>query len=116
MDEAAIERVLRIVDLIPPGQVLAYGEVGAIAGIGPRQVGAIMRRHGHEVAWWRVTNAAGDPPAHLRERALAQWADEGIELKANGLGCRIARFGADQGAIERRYAGAPTRPRGEPAQ
>lgn len=105
----AVEGVLRVVELIPRGQVMAYGEVGAIVGIGPRQVGAIMSRHAHDVPWWRVTNAAGDPPKHKREEAFAHWREEGIVVKANGLGCRIAEFGADQQRIEGRYAAPQTR-------
>mgnify|MGYP000061774756 CR=1 FL=1 len=103
MDEAAVERVLRIVELIPVGEVAAYGEVGAIAGVGPRQVGAIMSRYGSAVAWWRVTNSYGDPPKHLREKAFVHWAREGIAIKPNGLGCRIADFGTDQRVLARRY-------------
>lgn len=109
VDEAVVERVLRAVELIPAGQVAAYGEIGAIVGAGPRQVGAVMSRYGAAVAWWRVTNAYGDPPKHLRERAFAHWAEEGIEVKPNGLGCRIARYGVDQADLEQRYLAATTR-------
>ena len=110
MDEAVVERVLRVVELIPEGQVLAYGEIGAIVGVGPRLVGTIMSRFGGGVPWWRVTNSYGDPPAHIRERAFEHWADEGIEIKPNGRGCRIARFGADQRALERSFAAPPPGP------
>ncbi|WP_420868978.1 MGMT family protein, partial [Brachybacterium muris] len=93
MDDVTVERVLRVVELVPPGQVTAYGEVGAIAGVGARLVGRIMREWGSGVPWWRITNAAGDHP--LLARALPHWEAEGIEVKPNGLGCRMNEYGAD---------------------
>ncbi len=93
MDDVTVERVLRVVEAIPPGQVAAYGEVGAIVGVGPRLVGRIMRTWGSGVPWWRVTNSSGDHP--LLARALPHWETEGITVKSNGRGCRMARFGTD---------------------
>lgn len=93
MDDLTVEKVLRVVEAIPPGRVVAYGEIGAIVGVGPRLVGRIMRTWGSTVPWWRVTNAYGDHP--LLARALPHWQEEGIMLKPNGRGCRIAEFGAD---------------------
>ncbi len=104
MDEAALERVLTLVALIPPGEVAAYGEIGAIAGVGARRVGAILSRYGADLPWWRVTNASGDPPRHLRERAFEHWAREGIAVKPNGRGCAIARWGTAQHVLARRFA------------
>ena len=77
MDDELIERVLRVVEQIPPGQIASYGEVGGIVGIGPRQVGWVMSNYGSTVPWWRVTNAAGMPPAHLAAEVHARWAAEG---------------------------------------
>lgn len=93
MDDLTVERVLRVVEAIPVGRVVAYGEVGAIVGVGPRLVGRIMGTWGSSVPWWRVTNSYGDHP--LLARALPHWEREGIELKPNGLGCRMSRYGAD---------------------
>ena len=93
MDDVTVERVLRVVEAIPEGRVAAYGEVGAIVGVGPRLVGRIMRIWGSGVPWWRVTNAAGDHS--LLARALPHWEAEGIAVKPNGRGCRMAEFGAD---------------------
>ena len=77
MDDELIERVLRVVEQTPPGQIASYGEVGGIVGIGPRQVGWVMSNYGSTVPWWRVTNAAGMPPAHLAAEVHARWAAEG---------------------------------------
>src|SRR5699024_1159114 len=93
MDDVTIERVLRVVEAIPPGRVAAYGEEGAIVGVGPRLVGRILREWGGSVPWWRGTNSRGDQP--LRARALPHWEAEGIAIKPYGRGCRIREFGAD---------------------
>ncbi|HIY24233.1 MAG TPA: MGMT family protein [Candidatus Brachybacterium merdigallinarum] len=93
MDDLTVERVLRVVEAIPAGRVAAYGEVGAIVGVGPRLVGRILREWGSSVPWWRVTNSYGDHP--LLARALPHWRAEGIAVKQNGRGCRMTDFGAD---------------------
>lgn len=106
MDELLVERVLLAVDQVPPGGVVSYGDLAELVGTGPRQVGAVMSRHGSAVTWWRVTNASGDLPAHLRDEAFAHWADEGIGVKANGLGCRIREHRCDLVALADAYEDA----------
>ncbi len=98
-----MERVLRAVEQVPRGRVVSYGDVAALVGIGPRQVGSIMKAYGGNVAWWRVTNAAGDLPAPLRDEARERWAGEGILMKPNGLGCRIAEYRADLDSVATGY-------------
>lgn len=95
VDDVLVERVLRAVELVPRGRVVSYGDLSALVGTGPRQVGAIMRVYGSNVTWWRVTNATGDLPSHLRQAAFVEWAVEGIEVKPNALGCRIRDHRAD---------------------
>lgn len=95
MDEWLRERILLAASLIPPGRVASYGDLGRLAGAGPRQVAAVVSRHGSEVPWWRVTNAAGEFPAEVLRAALPAWAGEGIALKPNGRGCRMATHRAD---------------------
>lgn len=94
-DEWLVEQVLTVVEQVPAGRVVAYGDVARIVGTGPRQVGAIMRSHGAFVTWWRVTSSYGDLPAHLLERAAPRWREEGIGRKPNGRGCRIDEHRAD---------------------
>lgn len=101
LDDLTIERVLRTVEAIPPGRVASYGQVGAIAGVGPRLTGRIMRDWGSSVPWWRVTSHAGDLSPGLRSRAREHWDAEGITLKPNGLGCRIREYGADLEQLRR---------------
>ena len=88
-DDVLVERVLRAVELVPPGRVVTYGELGELVGLGPRQVGAVMRLHGSGVPWWRVTSASGDLPPYLHDAARPHWLEEGICWKSNRRGCRI---------------------------
>ena len=103
MDDLLVERVLRAVELVPPGRVVSYGDVAALVGIGPRQVGSIMRHWGCNVAWWRVVSHAGDVGGDLLTRARPHWDEEGIRVKPNGLGCRIADYRADLVALAAGY-------------
>ena len=80
------EAVLRIVDQIPEGMVLAYGDVAELIGQGgPRQVGAVMSRYGSAVTWWRVIRASGEVPEELADEALAHWREEGTALVRGAL-------------------------------
>lgn len=95
MDEVLVERVLRAVEQVPRGRLVAYGDIAALVGTGPRQVGAIMRHWGGNVTWWRVTNSYGDLPEHLRDEARERWAAEGILMKRNGRGAPMREYRAD---------------------
>lgn len=106
MDDVLVEKVLRAVELVPTGRVVSYGDLAALTGTGPRHVGAIMREYGAGVAWWRVTNAAGDPPRHKRSVAFEHWAHEGLAVKPNGRGCRMGEFRTDLAELAERHAEA----------
>ena len=83
------EAVLAVVDQIPAGMVLAYGDVAELLGHGgPRRVGSVMSRYGSSVTWWRVTRANGQAPRHLLDEALAHWRAEGTALVGGTLGGR----------------------------
>lgn len=94
-DDALVERVLRAVEQVPPGRIVAYGDIAGIVGIGPRHVGNVLGRWGSGVAWWRVTNRNGQLPAAMLQAALAHWEVEGVTLRADGTGCRIEHHRAD---------------------
>ena len=75
------ERVLELVALIPPGRVLAYGDVAnRLGGLGPRTVGTVLSRYGSGVPWWRVCRADGRPAQGLEPEALELWRSEGTPL------------------------------------
>lgn len=106
MDDVLVERVLRAVELVPPGQVVSYGDLAALVGIGPRQVGAVMSQWGSGVPWWRVTNHTGRLPAPLLARAREHWHAEGIATGPDGLGARIRAHRADLLALAAAYEAA----------
>ena len=103
MDELLGERILRAIEQVPRGRVVSYGDVAALVGTGPRQVGRAMGHLGAPVAWWRVVNHSGDLPAPLLAEALPHWHAEGIGLKPSGTGCRIAQHRADLAAWAAHY-------------
>ena len=74
--------VLDVVDAIPPGHVMSYGDIAEYLGRGgPRQVGRVMATCGGVVPWWRVVHADGSPaPGHERA-ALTRYRAEGTPLR-----------------------------------
>ncbi|ONI64186.1 hypothetical protein ALI44B_06390 [Leifsonia sp. ALI-44-B] len=93
--EAFVEAVLSVVDDIPAGRVMSYGQVAATLGSrSARGVGRIMAVHGSDVAWWRVVQASGFPPAGHEVRAREHYAAEGTPLvdSARDPGFRVARW------------------------
>jgi alkylated DNA nucleotide flippase Atl1 len=82
--------VLAVIRRIPPGRVLTYGDVAALAGgdATARDVGQVLLRHGEQeqVPWWRVLRADGTPPEHLLERQLGLLRSEGTPMAPSGAG------------------------------
>jgi alkylated DNA nucleotide flippase Atl1 len=75
-------RVLDVVDSIPKGSVMSYGDVAEFLGQGgPRQVGRIMALWGGGVAWWRVVHADGSLLAGHEREAMAAYQSEGTPLR-----------------------------------
>ena len=101
--DLTIERVLTLVELVPRGRVVSYGDLGKIVGIGPRQVGSFMAHHSEGLTWWRVTNASGEFAPDLLERARPHWLEEGIAISRTGRGCRIAEHRADLDELAARW-------------
>jgi alkylated DNA nucleotide flippase Atl1 len=86
-----IDQVLAIVVKIPPGRVMAYGDVataigphpdlaGTTGSYGARLVGNVMSRFGENVPWWRVIRSTGHPPRFHEEKALPYYRAEGTPL------------------------------------
>ena len=86
-------RVLDVVDSIPPGRVMSYGDIAEYlsgdprtqGSPGPRQVGRVMAVYGGAVAWWRVIHSDGTPytpaPGH-DSAALEHYLAEGTPLRS----------------------------------
>ena len=94
MREDYTEAVLAVAALIPPGRVLAYGDIAELLGAGgPRQVGSALAHSGDTVPWWRVIRASGQPPACHGNRAWTHYREEGTPLRGqvepDGTGYRV---------------------------
>jgi alkylated DNA nucleotide flippase Atl1 len=76
--------VLDVVDAIPPGRVMSYGDIAEYLaeGGGPRQVGRVMASYGGAVAWWRVIHADGTPAPGHDSVALRHYLAEGTPLRS----------------------------------
>jgi alkylated DNA nucleotide flippase Atl1 len=76
-------RVLDVVDSIPAGQVMSYGDIAEYLGVGgPRQVGRVLSRYGGGAPWWRVIHADGTPAEGHETQALAHYLAEGTPLRS----------------------------------
>ena len=83
-------RVLDVVDAIPPGQVMSYGDIAEYLGDGgPRQVGRVLARFGGATAWWRVIHADGSPAAGHELAALEHYLEEGTPLRSARMPVRV---------------------------
>jgi alkylated DNA nucleotide flippase Atl1 len=102
------ERVLAVVERIPPGRVMTYGDVAEwLEEGGPRQVGRVMSLYGGAVPWWRVVRADGTPPPCHEGRALVHYREEDTPLRGGSGGAagrgpvrvdmRRARWDGDEG-------------------
>ncbi len=91
----AAAAVLDLVERIPAGLVMTYGDIaeylsglpgpdGAELRLGPRQVGSVMSRWGGTVPWWRVLRADGSPPQGHEPAALARYRGEGTAMRPGG--------------------------------
>ncbi|NYI08139.1 alkylated DNA nucleotide flippase Atl1 [Allostreptomyces psammosilenae] len=100
------ELVLEVVEAIPPGRVLAYGDIAELLGRGgPRQVGRVMSRYGGGVPWWRVIRADGSPPPGHEREALARYRDEGTPMRGEpGTGAGPGAGGRPAARVDMRRA------------
>ncbi len=97
-DQKYRERVYEIVNEIPPGRVMTYGQIAEILGASytPRTVGFVM--HGadtNKVPWQRVINSQGAcstgkmmMPINLQQKMLE---DEGIVFNEKGR-CDLKKY------------------------
>ena len=92
-----VSRVLDVVDSIPDGAVMTYGDVAATLGSrAARAVGQVMAHYGSDVPWWRVVRASGHPAVDHEARALEHYRAEATPLKWSGdvyrVDLAVARF------------------------
>ncbi len=85
--------VLDLVDRIPRGKVMTYGDVAEMHGRGSaRTVGAVMSEHGREVPWHRVVQASGRPAEPYLREALERLSAEGCPVAGEKVVMSVARW------------------------
>lgn len=88
--EDFVSRVLEVVENIPEGRAMAYGDVAAALGSrAARAVGQVMAYYGSDVPWWRVVRASGHPAIDHESRALEHYRAEGTPLRWSGDAFRV---------------------------
>ncbi|HLW17173.1 MAG TPA: MGMT family protein [Actinomycetota bacterium] len=81
MDDKTFRRVLKIIESIPRGTVLSYGEVADRAGLrSARIVGRILSENDVE-GWHRVLRADGSPAPHIAVQQTALLRAEGVRFR-----------------------------------
>ena len=90
VDQDFVSRALAVVESIPPGRVMSYGDVAAAIGSrASRAVGQAMAYYGSDVPWWRVVRASGHPAIDHEARALEHYRAEGTPLKWSAAAFRV---------------------------
>ena len=85
--EDFVSRVLAVVEEIPVGRVMSYGDVAAAIGSrAARGVGQVMAYYGGDVPWWRVVRASGHPALNHESRALEYYRAESTPLRWSAAG------------------------------
>lgn len=86
------EAVLAVVEQIPAGKVLSYGDIAEWVGTrSARLVGQVMFRSGGGVPWHRVVMADGRPAPHKAREQLALLRADGTPLHADGARVDMSR-------------------------
>ena len=76
-----VSLVIEVVESIPSGRVMTYGDVAAVLGSrAARAVGQTMALYGSDLPWWRVVRASGHPAVHHETEALQHYRAEGTPL------------------------------------
>lgn len=91
----ASELIFAVADVlsdIPEGHVCSYGDVAAVIGTGPRQVGAVMASGVVDGPWWRIIRSDGTLPDDLWRQALDHYHDEGTPHTSTRVIMREARW------------------------
>lgn len=97
--ESFTERVINIIQQIPSGKVMTYGQIGQLAGSprGARQVVRILHSSSkkHDLPWHRVINAKGEigiKAEGAAEHQVAMLESEGVTFtKRNTIDLEVFR-------------------------
>lgn len=92
------EAVYDVVERIPRGRVMSYGDIAEYVGVfGPRRVAQAMSRCGGAVPWHRVVRTDGTPAPHIAREQLARLRAEGIAVHGSRVDMRLARWDGQPG-------------------
>ncbi len=90
-DENLMQEVYRLVQQIPAGRVMSYGQVGEWLAppLSARIVGRVMYHAPDSVPWWRVVGRDGDLPIVKRDPHMADFQrhlleQEGVSFREDG--------------------------------
>ncbi len=87
------DEVIALVNRIPAGQVMSYGDVAEYLGAGvPLAVGQVMRKHGREMPWHRVVYVDGSPQPYEPDEQLRLLAEEGTPIRGRRVDMSAARW------------------------
>lgn len=91
MSTDIVAKVRTLVVTIPPGSVVAYGEIGRALGISPRQAGRAVALLDDDVPWWRVVYADGTPATCHEGGARALLEAEGVPFREGRIDMALLR-------------------------
>lgn len=93
MDDEAVARVYDVIDAIPAGSVMTYGDVAEAAGLSSaRTVGRILSLGDEPVPWHRVLKSDGTCAPHLRDEQLSRLRAEGVPIRGTRVVLAEARL------------------------
>jgi methylated-DNA-protein-cysteine methyltransferase related protein len=93
VDEAVLMRVYDIIDAIPAGSVMTYGDVAEAAGLNSARIVGRILSHGDEpVPWHRVVKADGTCAPHLQDEQLSRLRAEGVPIRGTRIVLAEARL------------------------
>jgi alkylated DNA nucleotide flippase Atl1 len=108
---AFAQRVLDVVDAIPRGRVMAYGDIAEYLGeAGPRQVGRVMSTWGGAVPWHRVVHADGTPAPARDGEALRRLRADATPMRGDRVDMKAARWHGTAGYADARRTTSSSRP------
>ena len=94
-------RVLELIDIIPAGRVLSYGDIADFLGAGgPRQVAKVLARNADGAPWHRVICADGTAANAIATEQITRLRAEGAAFIAGSarVDMRRARWQPDPDA------------------
>lgn len=83
--DALAVRVFGLVEAIPRGRVLAYGDLAKALGVGPRQVAKVMSTRADDgLPWWRVVRSDGGCAPGVKAEQERRLRAEAVAMRPGG--------------------------------